>query len=222
MPRTRPVRACLFDLDGTLADTAPDLAAALNRVRRDHHLPELPQEHLRPMASHGARGLLAVGMQVTPEEARYDALKETFLAYYLEAIRVRTTLFDGVVPLLERLHQLALPWGIVTNKLSSYTQPLVTQLPWPHPPGCVVSGDTTARPKPAPDPLLYAAQVLRIDPANCIYVGDDLRDMQSAQAAGMSAIAAAYGYCGPSAPESWDADAIIHHPLELLTLGLMS
>ena len=222
MLRTRPVRACLFDLDGTLADTAPDLAAALNRVRADHHLPELPLHRLRPMASHGARGLLAAGMQVTPEDARYDTLKEMFLAYYLGAIRVHTTLFDGVIPLLQSLHRLDLPWGIVTNKLSTYTQPLVAQLPWPQPPGCVVSGDTAARPKPAPDPLLHAARLLGVDPADCLYVGDDQRDMQSAQAAGMRAIAAAYGYCGPSQPSTWNADAIIEHPLELLTLDLMS
>ena len=221
MSHRPPVRACLFDLDGTLADTAPDLAAALNRVRADHDLPPMPLELLRPMASHGARGLLGVGMQITPDDAQYGPLKDAFLSYYLSAIQVETRLFEGVGALLEALQQRAMPWGIVTNTLSTYTQPLVAQLPWPAPPGCVVSGDTAARPKPAADPLLHAARALNIAPSDCVYVGDDLRDMQSAKAAGMRSIAAAYGYCGPSSPNDWGADAIIHHPLDLLTLDLM-
>ena len=216
------VQACLFDLDGTLADTAADLAAALNRVRAQHALAALPLDVLRHMASHGARGLLAVGMEVSTDDPRYPALKDAFLDHYLAAIRVHTTLFDGVSTLIEHLHKAAIPWGIVTNKLSTYTDPLVAQLPWPHPPGCVVSGDTAAHPKPAPDPLLYAARELNVAPAHCIYVGDDLRDIQSARAAGMGAIAAAYGYCGHSEPKNWGADAIIAHPLDLLTLALIS
>ncbi len=215
------IQACLFDLDGTLADTAPDLAAALNHVRAQHGFDALPLEVLRPMASHGARGLLAVGMHITADDPLYPALKDAFLARYLAAIRVHTTLFDGVSALIEHLHKAAIPWGIVTNKLSTYTNPLVAQLPWPHPPGCIVSGDTAALPKPAPDPLLYAARRLQVAPEHCIYVGDDLRDMQAAHAAGMRAIAAAYGYCGHTEPKNWDADAIIRHPLDLLTIGLM-
>lgn len=222
MPHARAVQACLFDLDGTLADTAADLAAALNRVRAEHALAALPVDVLRPMASHGARGLLAVGMDVKVDDPRYSALKDAFLTHYLAAIRVHTTLFEGVSALIEHLHQEAIPWGIVTNKLSTYTNPLVSQLPWPHAPGCIVSGDTAAHPKPAPDPLLYAARQLNVLPQHCLYVGDDLRDMQSARAAGMRAVAAAYGYCGHTAPNSWNADAIISHPLELLTLDLMS
>ena len=218
----RPPQAILFDLDGTLADTAPDLAAALNHVRAQHGLPPLPLEVLRPMASHGARGLLAVGMQVADDAPQYPELKAAFLARYLAAIRVHTTLFDGVDLLLRHLNDQSIPWGIVTNKLSTYTTPLVAELPWPHPPGCVVSGDTAAQPKPAADPLLYAARQLGIAPEHCIYVGDDLRDMQAARAAGMGAVAAAYGYCGRSAPETWNADAIIDHPLELLTTAFMS
>lgn len=221
MPPSRPVQACLFDLDGTLADTAADLAAALNRVRAEHALAALPLDVLRPMASHGARGLLAVGMEVTPDDPRYPALKDAFLAHYLAAIRVHTTLFEGVGALVEHLHKTAIPWGIVTNKLSTYTNPLVAQLPWPHPPLCIISGDTAKHPKPAPDPLLYAARQLQVPPEHCVYVGDDLRDIQSARAAGMLAIAAAYGYCGPNAPENWGADAIISHPLDLLTLNLI-
>lgn len=222
MTPPRTVQACLFDLDGTLADTAADLAAALNRVRAQHALAALPLDVLRPMASHGARGLLAVGMEVSTDDPRYPALKDAFLAHYLAAIRVHTTLFDGVSALIDHLHKAAIPWGIVTNKLSTYTDPLVAQLPWPHPPGCVVSGDTAAHPKPAPDPLLYAARQLNVAPVHCLYVGDDLRDIQSARAAGMRAIAAAYGYCGHSEPKNWGADAIISNPLDLLTLDLIS
>lgn len=216
------VTACLFDLDGTLADTAPDLAAALNRVRAENGLPPLPVDVLRPMASHGARGLLQVGMDVGVDDPRYPALKDAFLAHYLAAIDVQTRLFDGVAALLARLHDAGVPWGIVTNKLGAYTGPLVDRLPWPYPPGCVVSGDTAARPKPAPDPLLHAARQLGRPPQQCIYVGDDLRDIQAARAAGMRAIAAAYGYCGRSEPRTWSADAIIAHPLELLSAGLIS
>jgi phosphoglycolate phosphatase len=222
MTPPHPVQACLFDLDGTLADTAPDLAAALNHVRAQQGLEALPLEALRPMASHGARGLLAVGMQVAADDPRYPALKDAFLARYLAMICVHTVLFDGVNALIEHLHKAAIPWGIVTNKLSTYTNPLVAQLPWSHPPGCIVSGDTAAHPKPAPDPLLYAASQLRVAPEHCIYVGDDLRDMQSARAAGMRAIAAAYGYCGYTEPSNWEADAIITHPLDLMTLNLIS
>lgn len=216
------VTACLFDLDGTLADTAPDLAAALNRVRSDHGMAPLPLDVLRPMASHGARGLLQVGMGVDGDDPRFPALREVFLAHYLAAIDAHTRLFDGVDALLAQLHQQGIPWGIVTNKLAAYTAPLVKRLPWPNAPGCIVSGDTTPRPKPAPDPLLHAAGLLGHAPERCVYVGDDQRDIQAARAAGMRAVAAAYGYCGRSEPGSWDADAIITHPLELLDAGLIS
>ncbi len=216
------VTACLFDLDGTLADTAPDLAAALNRVRVDHGMVPLPLDVLRPMASHGARGLLQVGMGVGGDDPRFPALRDVFLAHYLAAIDTHTRLFDGVDALLAQLHEQGIPWGIVTNKLAAYTAPLVERLPWPNPPRCIVSGDTTARPKPAPDPLLHAAALLGHAPGRCVYVGDDQRDIQAARAAGMRAVAAAYGYCGRSEPRSWDADAIIGHPLELLDAGLIS
>jgi len=222
MPPVSRIRACLFDLDGTLADTAPDLAAALNRVRADHALPALPLSTLRPMASHGARGLLAVGMNLTPDDPRYAACKDQFLAYYLAAIHVHTTLFDGVATLIERLHASGLPWGIVTNKLSLYTDALVSRIPWPHPPQCIVSGDSTPRPKPAPDPLLHAAGQLGVAASDCVYIGDDLRDVQAARAAGMHAVAAAYGYRGHSEPLSWGADAVISSPLEFLELGYIS
>ena len=214
----RPHRwgAVLFDLDGTLADTAPDLAAALNRVRAARALPALPLAELRPMASHGARGLLQVGFGVGPGDAEFETLRVEFLACYAQAICVHTRLYDGMQALLEALGQRALPWGIVTNKASALTTPLLDALALDPAPGCVVCGDTTARPKPAPDPLLHAAALLGVEATACVYLGDDLRDMQAARAAGMTAAAVAYGYGAGSAPEQWGADFVLAHPGELL------
>ncbi len=212
------IDAWLFDLDGTLVDTAPDLAAALNRVRAQHGLAAMPLDALRPMASHGARGLLQVGMDVTPEDPRFESLKAAFLNFYEQDIDRQSRLFDGVAELIDHLQRRRLPWGIVTNKHSRFTDQLVPRLPWPALPQCVISGDTAAHPKPAPDPLLLAAQRLGVPAERCAYVGDDLRDMQSARAARMAAIAASYGYCGRTDPLHWPADAVIGHPLEICDL----
>jgi phosphoglycolate phosphatase len=213
-----PYRSVLFDLDGTLADSAPDLAAALNRMRRQRGMAALPLEQLRPMASHGARGLLQAGLGVQPQDPGWNSLREEFLANYETSICVLTRPFDGIEPLLRELQLRAIPWGIVTNKLTRSTDALLSRLELGAPPGCVVSGDTTARAKPAPDPLLHAAAALRIDPSRCLYVGDDLRDVQAALAAGMDAAAAAYGYGGPQASREWGAQHVLDHPGELLRL----
>ena len=213
-----PYRSVLFDLDGTLADTAPDLAEALNRMRRGRGLAELPLQQLRPMASHGARGLLQVGLGAQPQDPDWAALRDEFLANYESAICVHSRPFDGVPQLLRELSQRAIPWGIVTNKLGRYTQALLRQLDLGQAPGCVVSGDTAARAKPAPDPLLHAAAQLGIDPAACLYLGDDLRDVQAALAAGMDAGAAAYGYGGEQAARAWGAHHVLEQPLQLLRL----
>lgn len=213
-----PYRSVLFDLDGTLADSAPDLAEALNRMRRRRGLDELPLEQLRPMASHGARGLLQTGLGAQPQDPGWSELREEFLANYEASICVLTRPFEGIEPLLRELQRRAIPWGIVTNKLARYTDALLQRLDLGAAPGCVVSGDTAARAKPAPDPLLHAAAALRIDPAGCLYVGDDLRDVQAALAAGMDAAAAAYGYGGPEASRQWGAQHVVEHPGELLAL----
>ena len=217
-PSRAPYRSVLFDLDGTLADSAPDLAEALNRMRRQRGLAALPLEQLRPMASHGARGLLQAGLGVQPQDPGWNSLREEFLANYETSICVLTRPFDGIEALLRELQRRAIPWGIVTNKLTRYTEALLRRLDLGAPPGCVVSGDTTARAKPAPEPLLHAAAALRIDPAGCLYVGDDLRDVQAALAAGMDAAAAAYGYGGPQASREWGAQHVLDHPGELLRL----
>lgn len=211
--------AVLFDLDGTLADTAPDLAAALNRLRRDDGLDELPARLLRPVASNGVRGLLKAGLAMTSEDGRYDEYARRFLDYYLAALCVHTTLFDGIPMLLNELEQRACRWGIVTNKQQRFTLPLLQELGLARRAACIVSGDSTPRPKPHPDPLLFACKALAAEPSRCLYVGDDLRDVQAGRAAGMATVAAAYGYLGHGDPiETWGADHLIAHPRELLAL----
>ena len=210
-------RAVLFDLDGTLADTAPDLARALNRVRAAHGLEPIPVAIPRPYTSSGARGLLKVGFGLGPDDARYEALKSQFLDFYAAEICVDTCLFDGMSELLAQLDQERVPWGVVTNKAERFTLPLLQNLRLGGRVACVVGGDTTARAKPHPDPLLHAAAALQLLPSSCVYVGDDLRDVQAARAAGMPVLAAKYGYLGDGgAIESWQADAIIEHPRQVL------
>lgn len=215
----RDIRAVLFDLDGTLADTAPDLVAAINKMRVDRDIASLPYEQLRKLASHGARGLVGAAFGKHPGDDGYDALKNEFLANYEAALCIDTQLFDGVPDALDALTAQRLPWGIVTNKVARLTDPLVRQLGLAQAAACVVSGDTTAHSKPHPAPLLYAAECLGIDPRHIIYVGDDLRDIEAGKAAGMSTIAAAYGYCGDGAPPTaWQADALLDHASCLLPL----
>jgi phosphoglycolate phosphatase len=210
-------QAVLFDLDGTLADTAPDLARALNRVRTSQRLAPLAVETTRPYTSSGARGLLEIGFGLHPGDERYEAFRLQFLEFYAAELCVDTRLFDGVAELLDRLDHAHVPWGVVTNKAERFTLPLLQGLHLGERAACVVGGDTAARPKPHPDPLLYAAAVLRLLPSACLYVGDDLRDVQAARAAGMPVIAAKYGYLGNGgAIESWQADAIIEHPRDVL------
>jgi N-acetyl-D-muramate 6-phosphate phosphatase len=211
------IRAVLFDLDGTLADTAPDLAGALNRLLAEHGRDAVPLERARPVTSSGARGMLRVGFGIDPAHAEYDALRARFLDLYAECICRETRLFDGMPDLLAAIEGRGLPWGVVTNKAERFTFPLLAALGLAARTACVVGGDTTGRIKPHPDPLLHAARALGLAPANCLYVGDDLRDVQAARAAGMPVIAAGYGYLGDEGdPSAWKADAVIAHPLETL------
>ena len=211
------IRAVLFDLDGTLADTAQDPAGALNRLRAEHRMAPLAPELTRALASSGARGLLKVGFDLDPNDERYPPMRDRFLDLYEQALCVHTQLYEGMAELLGELERRALAWGIVTNKPRRFTDPLVRELRLHARAACVVSGDTTAKPKPAPDPLLHAAGVMRIAPQACLYVGDDLRDVQGARAAGMPVIAAGWGYLGVEGdPASWGADAVLAHPAEVL------
>jgi phosphoglycolate phosphatase len=209
-PRRLPVRAVLFDLDGTLADTASDLAAALNRVRADRALPALPLAMLRPQASHGARGLLAAGFGIDRDHAEFATLRDAFLAYYADALCEQTRLFPEAVRVLAEIERRGLRWGIVTNKASRFTMPVIERLALTPLAGAVICGDTTGESKPHPAPLLAGAAALSTAPAECVYVGDAERDIIAGRAAGMHTLIAAYGYVGADeAPAAWNADGEI-------------
>ena len=218
MRRSLPVpRAVLFDLDGTLADTAPDLANAVNKMRQDRGLPLTPYELLRPMASAGARGLIGVAFGIQPGDADFETMRTEFLANYEAQIAEQTVLFEDVVALLAKIESNDQHWGIVTNKPLRYTDVLLPLIGLAHA-ACSISGDTTPHAKPHPEPLFEAARRLQLPPEQCWYVGDDLRDIQAGKAAGMPTIAAGWGYCGISEPTNWDADFIAGSPREIIEL----
>jgi 2-phosphoglycolate phosphatase len=209
--------AVLFDLDGTLVDSAPDLAAAANEQRASHGLPALPFERLRPRVGSGARGMVGVAFGLAPGDDGYEALRDDFLARYERRLLRETTVFARVAPVLERLEALALPWGIVTNKATRFTAPLLDALGLSARAATVVCGDTTPHAKPHPAPLLHAAAALGVLPARCLYVGDAQRDIEAGIAAGMRTIVARYGYIQPEErPDSWPADGHIADPAALI------
>lgn len=206
----------LFDLDGTLADSAPDLAAALNLVRSDQGLTPVAADSLRGHSSSGARGMLHAGMQVGADDPRYPVLRDAFLAHYGDLLATDTVLFDGVAPMLDALDARDLRWGIVTNKATRYTVPVTAALGFAGRAAVIVSGDTTAHPKPHPAPLLHASQALGVAPSQCVYIGDDLRDIDAGRAAGMTTLVARWGYMGVDAdPDRWPADGWLDHPRDL-------
>jgi N-acetyl-D-muramate 6-phosphate phosphatase len=211
------VHAVLFDLDGTLADTAADLAAALNRVRADHALAPLPLAALRGYASHGARGLLGAGMGATRADGDYESLREAFLAYYEHGMLNQSRLFDGADSVLDELERRGLRWGIVTNKAQRFTLPLVKHLGLVPRAGTVICGDTTPHAKPHPAPLFAAVHELGVDATHCVYVGDAQRDVTAGIAAGMKTLVARYGYFAPEdTPEDWPATGGIDSLAQLL------
>jgi len=210
------IQAVLFDLDGTFADTAPDLGAAVNHVRALHDLPPLPIETIRPQASHGSRGLLKLGMGVEPDAPNYGELRDAFLEYYEAHICDHTRLFPGMSSLVAELERYELAWCIVTNKPHRFTVPLMERLGYAQRAACLVSGDTCARSKPHPMPLLHAAELMHVAPEQCLYLGDDLRDMEAAQAANMRGIIARYGYTPPDETANWPAYGSIDAPFHLL------
>jgi len=208
--RSLPVRAVLFDLDGTLADTAADLAGALNRVRKDRDLPPLPLAALRPHASDGTRGMLGAGLGVTRESPEWETLKEAFLDYYAAGLAVHSRLFSGAEATLAGIERRGLSWGVVTNKVARFTLPLLDRLGIATRAGVIVCGDTTPQTKPHPAPLLHAAEKLGVDAERCVYVGDAQRDVAAARAARMAALVASYGYIAAEiAPESWGPDGLL-------------
>jgi N-acetyl-D-muramate 6-phosphate phosphatase len=211
------VRAVLFDLDGTLIDSAPDLAGAANRLRAAHGLDGLPYEQLRPLVGTGARGMVGAAMGVGPEDERFGFLRDEFLAIYEREMLVRTKVFADMVPVLERLDAMKLPWGIVTNKAERFALPVIAGLALDRRATVLVCGDTTPHAKPHPQPLLEAAHRMGLQAAACVYVGDDLRDVQAGKAAGMATLAAAWGYLGQGEHiDNWFADAVIDLPADLL------
>jgi len=208
--------AVLFDLDGTLADTAPDLGSAANTLLREEGRPVQALATLRPWTSQGVRGLLWAGFGIDNTHPDYDRLAHRFLEIYASRLCVETSLFDGIPELLDTLDEMGLGWGIVTNKRRRFTDPLVELLALAHRTPCVVSGDTTAEAKPSPLPVIHACQLLRCTPDRALYVGDDRRDIIAGRAAGCMTVAVSYGYLGDSGPvHTWGADLVIDHPAEL-------
>jgi 2-phosphoglycolate phosphatase len=216
------VDAVLFDLDGTLVDSAPDLAGAANELREAHGLPLMDFAQLRPMVGSGARGMLNAAFGIGPEDPRFDALRVDFLARYEARILRETRVFIRMEPVLAQLERGRLPWGIVTNKIARFSEPLVQGLGLRSRCAVLISGDTTAHAKPHPQPLLEAAGRMGVAPQRCIYVGDDRRDVEAGRSARMATLAAAWGYLGrDESVHDWNADAVLAHPEELLNwLGM--
>jgi 2-phosphoglycolate phosphatase len=211
------MKAVLFDLDGTLADTAPDLGHALNLLRERHGLAPLAQEIIRPYASHGTVGLFDIGFGLTPQDERFAPMREEYLTLYTANLCLHTTLFPGMAELLDALEARGIAWGVVTNKPARFTEPLLELLGLTSRAASIVSGDTCPHPKPHPEPLLYAAREIGVAPQSCLYVGDAERDIEAARAAGMPALVAAYGYLGENdKPETWQAQSIIDAPAEIM------
>lgn len=217
------IDAVLFDLDGTLIDSAPDLGAAADKMRTDRGLESFPLSQYRPMAGAGARGMIAVAFGLTPDDARFDALKEEFFVNYESRLTECTYVFDGVAELIAHIGEVGLKWGVVTNKSARFTVPLTKAMALFNTAQTIISGDTTPHAKPHPAPLLEAARQLDVVPGRCVYVGDDERDIVAGRAAGMPTVAAAYGYLGAMADtRGWNADATIVSPASLLNLLRMA
>lgn len=210
------VKAVLFDLDGTLADTAPDLARAVNIMRANRGLPPVAAEATRPVTSMGGRGMLSVGFSMTPDHADYIAMRTEFLDLYAANLCVETQLFPGMHELLDAIEARGLKWGVVTNKAERYAKPLIELLALARRCACLIGGDTTPHLKPHPAPLLAASHRLGIAPAATIYIGDDRRDIEAGRAAGMRTIAVRYGYLNGGVPETWGADAVVDCPQDVI------
>lgn len=213
------VDAVLFDLDGTLLDSAPDLGFAANQLRIARGMEPLPLSSYRPYVGTGARGMLRIALGITPEVPDFELLKEEFFVAYERCMGQHSQLFEEVPALLEVLQNSGLAWGVVTNKSERFTLPIAQSIEALSVAGAVVCGDTTAHSKPHPAPLLEAAKRIGVAAERCIYVGDDERDMIAARAAGMRAVAAAYGYLGGvESVEVWNPDSAINSPAELTRL----
>ena len=211
------LRAVQVEQHGTLIDSAPDLGAAADKMRTDRGLASLPLDAYRPMAGAGARGMIGVAFGHGTDHPEYEALREEFFRNYEACMTERTYAFEGVAEMLQSLEAAGLAWGVVTNKSERFALPLTRQMKLFSTAAAVVCGDTTPHPKPHPAPLLEAARRLQLPPGECLYVGDDERDIVAGRAAGMPTVAACYGYLGAQADTlRWGADARIDTALELL------
>jgi phosphoglycolate phosphatase len=207
------LEAVLFDLDGTLVDTAPDMARTVNQMRTRRGLAAVPAELVRPQVSNGARGMIIAAFGITTEHPDFQAMREEFLELYAGNLCIDSRLFDGMEELLTQLESSGIAWGVVTNKFERLARPLIEALDLGSRSAVVVGGDTCPRPKPFPDPLLHAAATMGVAPMNTLYVGDDVRDVQAARAAGMPVVVAGYGYLGDGTPPAmWGADAVVDSP----------
>ncbi|MCX4187275.1 HAD-IA family hydrolase [Methylophaga sp. OBS4] len=205
-----------FDLDGTLVDTAPDLAYALNKVLAEEGKAQLPYEQIRPVASHGSAGLLGLGFGITPQMDSFKPLQQRFISIYQDNLSRQSALFEGMDTIIQSLDNQGTRWGVITNKPAFLTEPLMQDLKLHQRAACIVSGDTTPKSKPDPEPLLHACMLTDADPSQCLYIGDAQRDIEAGRNAHMHTIIARYGYLSnEDNPESWQADAIINHPREL-------
>jgi 2-phosphoglycolate phosphatase len=207
------IHTVLFDLDGTLADTAPDLAYALNCLLREQERPPLPFETIRPAVSHGATALVKLGFGLSPEQPLFSALRDRLLSLYQQHLARETRLFEGMAELLAFIEEQGMNWGVVTNKPAFLTEPLTAALGIAGRAACIVSGDTTAKKKPHPQPLLHACRLAGSQAGQCLYVGDAERDIRAGHRAGMPTLVALFGYIGNAdRPEDWGADALVRTP----------
>jgi phosphoglycolate phosphatase len=209
--------AILFDLDGTLVDTAPDLAYALNCVLEENGRDKLSYETIRPVASHGSVAMLKLAFDITPDDEHFKSLQQRFLDIYQNNITLHSTLFDGMEQVLTTLAEKNITWGVVTNKPAFLTEPLLTQLGLIEQAACVVSADTTPYSKPHPAPMLHACETIQLAPEDCIYIGDAARDIEAGKNVSMPTVLARYGYLSDDdKQQDWQADAVIDHPTEIL------
>lgn len=209
----------LFDLDGTLVDTAPDLGYALNLQRERHGFAPLSLDAIRPFASHGSQGLLKVGFNISPQDFTFEVMRAEYLELYNQVFTRSPVLFDGIGDLLSSLHQQAIKWGVVTNKPRRFAAPLLDSMQLDIPMACLVCGDDAKLPKPAPDTLFLACQQVLANPKDCFYVGDAARDIEAGNAAGMQTITALWGYIDESdKPMTWGADFTVEHPSQINAL----
>ncbi len=211
------IRTVLFDLDGTLADTAPDLAFALNEVLREQECPPLPFEQIRPVVSHGGIALIKLGFNIDESSAQFDTLRQRLLTIYREHIVRHTKLFDGMGEVLEAIEARGLNWGVVTNKPAWLTEPLMAGLALQQRAATIISGDTLDQRKPHPAPMLLACEQAGSTAAECLYVGDAERDIEAGRNAGMHTLVALFGYIGEhDSPEQWQADGMVDSAKQIM------